>query len=216
MILSVVLLFGLLSILSGILPLIRQGISNLRSSSDYKNYINLRRKGISKSIIVLQYTLSIALIVAVFVIHRQTSYALQSSMGVEDNNLICFENVHSNVQLKFGLFKEELLKYNLVESISAMLDPPGGEANDMFQFTMEGYIPDKTKKAEDMIGVFPCDYSFASIFKLKFLSGNNFSENNEDNEGSGEYIINKSAMKRLNYTNPDDIIGKAFRLIAKF
>jgi putative ABC transport system permease protein len=213
---SVVLLFSSLGILSGTIPLIRQGISNLRSASDYKKNNNLRRKGISKSIIVLQYTISIALIVAVFVIHRQTNYALQSSMGVEDNNLICFENVHSNVQLKFGLFKEELLKYNSIESVSAMLEPPGGEANDMFQFTMEDYIPENTKKAEDMIGVFPCDYSFASIFKLKFLSGNNFSENNEDNEGSGEYIINKSAMKRLNYTNPNDIIGKAFHLIVYF
>jgi putative ABC transport system permease protein len=97
-----------------------------------------------------------------------------------------------------------------------MLEPPGGEANDMFRFTMEDYIPEKTKKADDMIGVFPCDYSFASIFKLKFLSGNKFSENNEDNEGSGEYIINESAMKRLNYTNPNEIIGKAFHLIVYF
>lgn len=137
LILSGVLLFCLLGIMSGMLPLIRQGISNIRSSSDYKNNKNFRRKGISKSIIVLQYTISIALLVAVFVIHRQTSYALKSSMGVEDNNLICFENVHSNVQLKFEVFKEELLKYNSIESISAMLEPPGGEANDMFQFTME-------------------------------------------------------------------------------
>ncbi len=214
--LSVALLFSLLGILSGILPLIRQGINNIISSSDSRKNIILRRKGISKSIIVLQYTISIALIVAVIVIHRQTSYALQSSMGVEENNLICFENVHSNVQLKFGLFKEELLKNNSVESISAMLEPPGGEVNDMFQFKMEDYIPDKTKKADDMIGVFPCDYSFASIFKLKFLSGNNFTENNEDNEGAGEYIINKSAMKRLNYNNPAEIIGKAFQLIVNF
>ena len=65
-----------------------------------------------------------------------------------------------------------------------------------------------------MIGVFPCDYSFASIFNLKFLSGNNFSEKNEDNEGSGEYIINESAMKRLHYTDPDEIIGKEFGLIS--
>ena len=83
----------------------------------------------------------------------------------------------------------------------------------MFQFTMEGYIADETNKADDMIGIFPCDYSFASIFNLNFLSGNNFSEKNEDNEGSGEYIINESAMKRLHYTNPDEIIGKEFGLI---
>jgi putative ABC transport system permease protein len=215
-ILTVMLLFSLLGVLSGILPEISQGISKIRSSADYNYSTNFRRKGINKSLIVLQYTISIALIVAVLVISRQTTFALNSSMGVEDSNLICFENVHSNVQLKFGLFKEELLKYNSVQSVSAMLEPPGGEANDMFQFKMEGYIPKKSKKAEDMIGVFPCDYSFASIFRLKFLSGNNFTENNEDNEGSGEYIINKSAMKRLNYTNPNDIIGKAFQLIVYF
>ena len=212
LILSVIVLFGLLSILSGILLLLKQEISNLKSGLN-QNKNNLSRKGVSKSLIVLQYSISIALIVAVFVIRRQTNYALDSSMGVKENNLICFENVHSNVQQKFEIFKAELLKYNSVEFVSAMLEPPGGEANDMFQFTMEGYIKNETNEADNMIGIFPCDYSFASIFNLHFLSGNNFSEKNEDNEGSGEYIINESAMKRLHYTNPDKIIGKEFGLI---
>jgi putative ABC transport system permease protein len=83
----------------------------------------------------------------------------------------------------------------------------------MFRFTMEGYIKNEINEADNMIGIFPCDYSFASIFNLHFLSGNNFSEKNEDNEGSGEYILNESAMKRLQYTNPDKIIGKEFGLI---
>jgi len=48
---------------------------------------------------------------------------------------------------------------------------------------------------------------------LNFLSGNDFSEKNVDNEGSGEYIINESAMRRLNYANPDEIIGKEFGLV---
>ena len=208
LIISVIVLFGLVSILSGIVLLLKQEISGLN-----QNKGNLNRKGISKSLIVLQYAISIALIVAVFVIQRQSSYALESSMGVKDNNLICFENVHSNVQQKFEIFKTELLKYSSIESVSAMLEPPGGEANDMFQFTMEGYIKNETNEADNKIGVFPCDYSFASIFNLHFLSGNNFSEKNEDNEGSGEYIINESAMKRLHYNDPEKIIGKEFGLI---
>jgi putative ABC transport system permease protein len=212
-ILSVVVLFSLFGILSGILPLIKQRISNIKSSSYNKNKDNLRRKGISKSIIVLQYTISIGLIVAVFVIHRQTNYALDSSMGVETNNLICFKEVHSNVQNKFEVFKEELLKFNSIRYVSAMMEPPGGEANDMFEFKMEGYIKDKTNKADNYIGIFPCDYSFASIFNLNFLGGINFSEKNVDNEGSGEYIVNESAMRRLHYTNPHEIIGKEFELI---
>jgi putative ABC transport system permease protein len=213
LVLTVVLLFGLLSILSGILPLIKQGISNIKTSLALKDKNTSRRKGLSKSIIVLQYTISIALIAAVFVISRQTRYALKNSMGFETENLICFKDVHTNVQNKFEVFKGELLKFNSVEYVSAMFEAPGGEANDMFEFRMQGYTKNETNKADNYIGIFPCDYSFASIFNLNFLGGSNFSEKNEDNEGSGEYIINESAMKRLNYTNPVGIIGKEFKLI---
>ena len=213
LILSIVVLFSLLGILAGILPLIEQLINDIKSSLDYKNKSNLNRKGISKSLIVLQYAISIALIVAVFVIQRQTNYALNSSLGVEANNLICFERVHTNVQGKFEIFKEELLKHNSIKSVSAMFEPPGGEANDMFLFTMEGYNTSEIENADNRIGIFSCDYSFASIFNLNFLSGNDFSEKNVDNQGSGEYIINESAMRRLNYTDPNEITGKEFGLV---
>jgi len=205
--------FSLLVLLSCILPVLGQIISNVRPSIDIKSKNSIKAKGLNKGIIVLQYTISVALIVAVIVIGRQTGFAMKSGIGVEDKNLICFTNVHSNVQARFQIFKEEMLKYSSIESVSAMFEPPGGEANDMFQFTMEGYVPDETKNADNVIGVFPCDYSLPGILGLKFIGGNSFSEKFEDNEGSGEYIINETAMRRLNYTNPDEITGKGFALI---
>jgi putative ABC transport system permease protein len=93
------------------------------------------------------------------------------------------------------------------------MEPPGGEANDMFPFELEGYNPEENEEQYERIGVFPCDYSFASLFNLQFLSGNNFTEKNKDNEGFGEYIINEAAMHRLNHSNPDEIVGKTFKLI---
>lgn len=56
----------------------------------------------------------------------------------------------------------------------------------MFEFKMEGYVRDETDRSDSFIGVFPCDYSFASAFSLNFLAGTNFSEKSTDNEGSGE------------------------------
>ena len=212
-ILSIVLLFSFLGILAGFLPLLRQFISNIASFQALRSGGKFRRKGISKGLIVLQYTISIALIVAVIVIHRQTSYALKSSMGSESDRLVCFENVHASIQQKFPEFKEELQKYNSIQFVSAMLEPPGGESNDMFRFTMEGFVEDENDPTDDFIGIFPCDYSFASVFNLKFLGGKNFSETFEDHEGSGEYIINESAMHRLNYSNPEEVVGKEFGLI---
>ncbi len=138
-------------------------------------------------------------------------FALNQSMGAQNSNLICFKSVHTDVQKKFELFKTELLRHNTVESVSAMMEPPGGEANDMFAFELEGFIKADEQQYE-RIGVFPCDFSFASIFKLEFLAGENFTERNTDADGSGEYIINKAALNYLNYNNPQDIIGKSFGL----
>lgn len=213
-VLSLLLLFGLLGILSGIIPLIRHRITNIKASLNNKVQNHYVKGGISRTIIVLQYSVSIALIVAVIVIRRQTCFALEKGMGADTDNLICFEEVHTDVQKKFELFKEELLRYSSVQYVSAMFESPGGEANDMFEFKMKDYVTDETKKGDNYIGIFPCDYSFASIFNLKFLSGTNFSGRNEDNEGSGEYIVNETAMKRLHYSHPDDIIGKEFKLIS--
>jgi len=197
LILTILFLFIISGILSGILPLMNQGMNDLRTATQFKNNVRTARKGLSKSIIVLQFAISTALIIAVLVIRRQTSFALESGMGSKEDNLICFSDVHSDIQKKFEVFKEELLKFSSIEQVSAMFAPPGGEANDVFQFKMEGYVADLEDRADSYIGIFSCDYSFASIFRLDFLSGSNFSEKNKDNEGSGEYIINESAMKSL-------------------
>ncbi|HLP71577.1 MAG TPA: ABC transporter permease [Bacteroidales bacterium] len=211
-IISVIIIFGVLATAAALLPVMKWKVRAM-TVTDLRNKEMLSRKSISRIMIVLQYAVSTALIIAVSVIIRQTNYALKNTMGAGNNSLICFSNVHSEVQSKFPAFKQELLKYGSVESVSAMLEPPGGEANDAFQFKMAGYIPDAADKSSNNIGVFPCDYSFAKIFGLDFLGGKDFSETDTDNEGSCEYIINESAMKRLNYSDPNKIIDKEFKLI---
>ena len=209
-----VMLFSFICIMAGMMPLIRNGIDKIKSAANLKNGVSYRRKGLSKGIVVLQYTISIVLIVAVLAIRRQTSYSLEQSLGYSEENIICLNHVHSSVQKKFGVFKEELLKFNSVQSVSAMFEPPGGEANDMFEFQMEGYVADAKNNTDKFIGVFPCDYSFTGIFNINILAGIDFSESNTDSDGYGEYLVNETAMKRLHFTKPDEIVGKSFRLIS--
>jgi putative ABC transport system permease protein len=200
--------FVLFALLSGIQPALKQGFEKMIPG---RNQLKTKSVFVSKGIVVTQFTFAIALIAAVLVISRQTNYALNNSMGVQQNNIICFESVHANVQQKFELFKAELLKHNTIESVSAMLEPPGGEANDMFPFELEGHTKNDSEQ-DERIGVFPCDYSFANLFNLHFMGGQNFNEKNFDVEGSGEFILNEAALKYLNFNNPDEAIGKRFKL----
>lgn len=207
-----VLLFSAISLVFGMVPVLKPAFSAIIVKSGKRSHVTIEKGGISRGLIVFQYAFSIALIISVIVISRQTNYAFKSGLGVQEENIVVFESAHANIQQKFSVLKEEFLKYESIESVSAMMEPPGGEANDMFEFELDGYTPDESGEEYQRIGVFPCDYSFASIFNLQFLSGKNFSGFNKDNEGSGEYIINEAAMKRLHHSNPDEIIGKKFKL----
>lgn len=209
---GIILLFSLLVVLSGMLPVLRYVFRYMKTFSGSRMQEKPHTRGLSKPLLVLQYTITIALIIAVVVIHKQAGYALENSMGSGSQNLICMEKVHSQVQRKFKLFKSEVLKYQSIESVSAMMENPGGEINDKMQFEMEGFQPDESDDLADWIAVLPCDYSFASVFDLHFLAGENFSQSNHDHEGMGEYIINESAMQKLNYSNPSQIIAKEFKL----
>ena len=207
-------LFTILTVLFGLVPAFGSRLDLISGQTKSKlatSKQNNRKTG-TKGLIVVQYAFSIALIIGVIVISRQNKLAFDSGMGAKKDNVVVFESVHASVQQKFELFKNELLKYQSIEYVSSMMEPPGGEANDMFEFEMEGYEKTEGDDQFDRIGIFPCDYSFASLFNMEFLAGKNFTESNVDNEGSGEYIINESAMRRLHYTNPQDIVGKTFKL----
>ena len=126
--------FILLALLAGIQPVLTMHNEERVTGKNIRQGVVLNR-----GIIIVQFAFAIVLIIAVIVISRQTRYALNQSLGAQNENIICFESVHTNVQQKFGLFKDELLKHNSVESVTAMMEPPGGEANDMFPFELEGY-----------------------------------------------------------------------------
>ena len=209
---TLALFISLLGFLAGFIPGFRVIFGADDSATDLRNGGKYRSYGTNKALIVIQYTIAIMLIIAVLVIHRQTAFALNSGLGAGNENIICVKYAHSDIVAKFPEFKMELMKYPSIGNVSGMLESPGGDVNDMFRFSMEGYELDESRPHDDFIGIFPCDYSFASLFDLNFLAGENFSKNFEDHEISGEYIINEAAVRRLNYSDPAEIIGKEFQL----
>ena len=202
----------LLGFASGFLPQAQAYFRTLLASARSTSGVPMRKRRLSKGLIVFQYCIAIVLIVSVLVIQRQTTYALQSGMGAENSGIICMKHTHSSIVEKFPEFKEALLQHTSIRHVSGMLEPPGGDANDMFRFSLEDYEPDESRPEDQRIGILPCDYSMPSLFGLWFIAGSNFSEKFSDAEGSGEYIINESALERLGYNQASEIIDREFQL----
>jgi putative ABC transport system permease protein len=203
---------GMLGLASGFLPQAQAYFRTLLASARNTSGSVVRKRKLNKGLIVVQYTIAIVLIISVVIIQRQTTFALQSGMGAENAGIICISHNHSSVTEKFPEFKKALLQYPSISHVSGLLDAPGSDANDLFRFSLEGYETDESHPNDQYIGILPCDYSLPSLFDLRFLAGNDFSDTFVDAEGSGEYIINESAMVRLGYDDPPEIIDREFQL----
>lgn len=203
---------GLAGFVAGFFPQVQAYFRTVLASARNTSGGAVRKRNLSKGLIVVQYAIAMVLIVSVLVIQRQTSHALRSGLGAENSGIVCLNHMHSSIVEKFPEFKQALLKYPSIRSVSGMLDPPGGDANDMFGFSLEGYLADESNPQDQLIGILPCDYSLPSLFGLRFLAGRDFSEKFIDAGGSGEYIINQSALERLGYVHASEIIDREFQL----
>ncbi|TLF46840.1 ABC transporter permease [Maribacter aurantiacus] len=204
----VILCCSLLILLAGLQPIVKNRFVRLSLNQ------SLHKTGKVKAynpLLIAQFTLVIILLIGVVVISKQINYGLDKAMGANEN-IICLPLVHSEVQKDFLLFKKELLKQTDITSVSAMMDTPGSETHDMFQYAIAD--SPKPKDGNNAIGVFAADYSFAEVFGLSFLGGKNFTERNTDENGNGEYIINESALRQLGFQDPSSIVDKAFQLIS--
>ena len=207
--LGIILLFGSFGVLAGVQPVIKNRVENFSLGDSLKGSSSVYRH---RFMLISQFVMAIVLLVGVIVISEQTSFALNNSMGADKNNVVCIPSVHSEIQKDFGIFKSELLRHNAIISVSAMMDPPGGETHDMFPYVMQD-VPE-IESNMNSIGVFACDYSFADVFGLTFLSGKNFSKNDLDEMEKGEYVINETAMNYLGFQDPNVVLGKAFAILS--
>jgi len=205
---ATILICSLLMLFAGLQPVLKNRFKHLTLNQTLQKAGKVKGH---KALLITQFTLAIVLLIGVVVISKQTNYGLDKAMGAKES-IVCLPLVHSEVQKDFSLFKAELLKETPITSVSAMMDTPGSETHDMFAYTLED-----TPEAEpgaNVIGVFAADYSFAEVFGLTFLSGQNFKESNSDENGNGEYLINESALKHLGFQDAEAIVNKDFSLVS--
>jgi putative ABC transport system permease protein len=152
------------------------------------------------SLVILQFTISIVLITATFVVYRQVQYMLNKKLGFEKDQVVLIQGTNTlGDQIK--TFKNELLNISQVTSasISDYL-PVSGTKRNGNAFWIEGRNTiDKSTDGQFWI----VDHDYIRTMGMKLVEGRNFSENMASDKES--LIINQTMAKELGLKNP---IGK--------
>ena len=155
-----------------------------------------------KGLVVFQFTLSILLMIGMFVIYRQMDYVQTKNLGYDRQNLI-YIPIEGSLISKYDVFKETAANLPGVLAISKMKETPTVIQHHKGDIGWSGKDPDDVPSfADAAVG-----YDFIKTMHLTLLEGRDFSR--EFGNDSGSYILNESAVKRIGYQHP---VGQPFTL----
>jgi putative ABC transport system permease protein len=185
-ILLVVLLSGLYPaiFLSRIIPI------NLLQS---KFFSGITKTIFRKVMVIVQFALSIILIISTLFIAKQINYMKSKDLGFEKNNRMILNLANSQYVEKYGILKTSLQKIPGVESISVSSTIPG-------KFSGQNPFSIKGETSRQFLWMYFVDYDFIPTFGLKLTQGRNFSKHiaSDKNETA---IINETTVKKMGIKN---------------
>ncbi|KPL06272.1 hypothetical protein AMJ86_09050, partial [bacterium SM23_57] len=173
-----------------------QAIRTLRWSSIHGS--KLRR-----ALVVLQFTISIALITSTLIIANQLYYLQHKNLGFNRDKVIVVPMSGTTLRSQREILKEKILEHPSVRYVSAISNTPG-EDFPQLGASFEGMSEDN----EWAIAALSVDDDYLETLGAELIQGRNFSPDITTDKESA-IIINQTAAAQLQWEDP---IGKELHL----
>lgn len=163
------------------------------------------RGSLRSSLIIFQFAISTALVIATFVVYRQLNFMQNAKLGYDKTKILVLNETWS-LRHNIGAFKQQLLQDSRVANATISSNVPGGANNLGGTEAYAKDIADKGPRNEIQIGIFGIDNTYIPTLGMKLLKGRNFYPNSPAD--SSAVIINEAAVASLGWPAGSDPIGK--------
>ncbi len=198
--------------------------SKIKLALILKNNAPLRRGwaklSLREGLVLIQFTMSIALIAGTVIIFQQLRYLQNQSMGFVKNAMITVplysENMNNvfgagdaNMRQRMNTFEDNLLQNANIEAITLSSGAPGMSVVSRMT-EPEGVITE----GRLFVPTMAVDYDFSETYGLKILAGRDF-DIAAGSDHLDAFIVNETAIKNFNWGTPEEALGKKIELEGK-
>jgi putative ABC transport system permease protein len=153
------------------------------------------KKGITlrSVLVVLQFSISIVLIIGTMIMFRQISFMVNKDLGFDKEHLLVLKQAYA-IGTKIESFKDEIKRIPGVVNVSASTAVPGHNNNNN-AYTVKGRPEDSFLLQTNWV-----DYDYLDTYGIQLASGRFFErENTTDKEAC---LINENAVKSYLFEDP--------------
>ncbi len=154
-----------------------------------------------KVLVVVQFSLSIVMIISTVIAINQLDFLRKSDTGFDSEKILYVSALGTPIVRTYSAFKKELEQRNDVESVTGVLDVLGSKhQGDNYRF--EGM--DKSK----LFSVIWVGHDFFKTFNLNIVAGRAYDET-KTTDDSLALIVNEAMVKQMGWT-PESAVGRPF------
>jgi len=166
--------------------------------------VRKRSSAFRNSLVVVQFVISIVMIVCTLTVYNQLDFIKNSKLGFKKDHIITGSIFDSNLRNNLELFKTELSRYPQILDVYVNGDLPvtiSASNYARWEGLAEGEEGHLTYGAE-------VNYNFLDFFEIELIEGRNFSKE-FTTDTSQAFILNETAVKITGWNEP---IGKKYSL----
>ncbi len=152
-----------------------------------------------KVLVVVQFTISVTLIIGTIVVYQQIQFAKNRPVGYSRNGLIAIPLANSSVHDHFNAIKSELTASGAIASIAESESPTTGILNSTSGFSWAGKDPNLSTD----FGIVLASFDYGKTVGWQIKEGRDFSR--DFAMDSSALILNEAAARFMGLKNP---IGK--------
>jgi putative ABC transport system permease protein len=152
-----------------------------------------------KSLLVLQFVITVFMISASFVIYQQMNYVNHADLGFNKEQVVTFHIDNKSLRSQIAVIKSKLLQSPLIQSVAVAGNPIGN--NDLgthgyYYENNQQAISLKTKAVQELI----VDADYLPTMQIQLKEGRNFSDKITGDQ-TDAVLVNETTVKELGWTS---------------
>lgn len=147
-------------------------------------------------LVIVQFTISIALVIGTIVVYRQIQYARERESGYEKNRLV-YHNFTGDIEKKYELIKKNLIDQGIAQSVCKTNQPITSANSNTWGMTWKGKDPQSKIIFDQMTAT----QDFTKTMGIQMIEGRDIDMQKFATD-SNACIVNQSAAKVMRFKSP--------------